>query len=96
MHMRRKETRSKTVIAQQWIIFLAAKVKKVKTASIAYQQHFMTLIARWTVCCFRPFSISEDAEPQTAFDFASQGKGNLKLPSRNTKKKRIEEEASEI
>ena len=59
--------------------FQTAEIKNAKTVSITDQQHFTKLIARWTVCCLRPFSISEDAELQTAFDFASQVKGNFKL-----------------
>ena len=40
--------------------FQTAEIKNAKTVSITDQQHFTKLIARWTVCCLRPFSISED------------------------------------
>ena len=65
-------------------------------ASIANQQHFTKLVARWTSCCRRPFSICEDTELQAVIDFVSQVKGKLILPTRNTNKIKIVDEASGI
>ena len=76
------------------IIFLK-NAKKVNIASKADQDHFKKLIAHWTVCCLRPFIISEVEELQCAFDFATSVGGKLKLPSRNTNKIIVDDLANE-
>ena len=76
--------------------FYPKQVKRVKVATKADQQHFNKLVARWTACSLRPFSICEDEELQRLIDFATQVDGSLKLPSRNTNKARIDDLADDL
>ena len=72
------------------------EVKKAKILMKADQEHFTKLVARWTACSLRPFSICEDEELQELIDFATTVDGQLKLPSRNCNKTRIDNLAQEI
>lgn len=66
-----------------------------KWANSTHQTHFNDLVARWTACSLRPYSISEDRELQEVIDFATIIDGKLKLPSRTTNKRRIDELADQ-
>ena len=71
--------------------FFAKDAKKIKSASHADQMHFNNLVALWTSCSLRSFSISEDKGLQDMINFATSIYGFLKLPSRMTNKRRIDE-----
>ena len=72
-------------------------VKKSKHEAAEREQlQFTKLIAIWTACALRPPSIVEDVELQNAFNFTSKVGFPLKLPSRTTNERRIDELTNEL
>ena len=76
--------------------YFPKEVKRIKLASRPNQEKITKLVALWTACSLRPFTISEDPQLQKIINFALQITSQLEMPSQNTNKKRIDELADEM
>ena len=89
---RSEEKKSNEKIAS----FFPKKARTDKKASPVNQKEFNRLVALWTGVSLRPFSIVEDRLLKEVITFATSMSGHLTLPSRNTNRKNLMEEADKM